>query len=629
MSAPTARAQGSAFTYQGNLTGSGGVPANGSYDFQFILADAVTNGSVVGPILTNAPVTVNDGLFTTTLDFGGAPWNSSPRWLQLGVRTNQPPSTNAPPPYVILTPRQPITLAPYSIRAESALALVGTLPDSQLSTNIPQLDQNDVFSQQVTLNNGVGNFNGTLSGTFSGTGTGTFSGSFAGAFTGDGSGATNLNVTNLGGVVQQNFNWQIVQGTAQQAVADNDYLTTNTAPTTLVLPANPPVGTTLRFSGSGAGGWVLSQGAGQSIITGTLGLPAGRTWATNAAFVNTTMRNWQAAAASADGTKLAAVVNNGQIYVSQDAGATWTNRTTLVQAWSSIASSADGTHLAATVNGGDIYTSTNSGLTFGAQDTTNPLAWYSIASSADGIKLVAVVNNGYIYTSTDTGTNWTQRGAIHPYVAVASSADGVKLVAVAKNDKIYTSIDSGLSWTNRTTSPATPAWVAVASSADGTKLVAAAYQGQLYTSGDSGVTWTPRDSVRFWESVASSSDGNSLGAVVNAGQIYTSFDSGQNWTPRDTNQVWIAIACSANANRMVALVQNGYLYNTTAATSVGLGGALIGNQYSSIELQYIGNGQWMPLTFNGTFTSQYRYPRRDGVIRGQKRQRRPCKENSS
>jgi photosystem II stability/assembly factor-like uncharacterized protein len=66
-------------------------------------------------------------------------------------------------------------------------------------------------------------------------------------------------------------------------------------------------------------------------------------------------------ACSTDGTKLAAVVNNGYIYTSPDSGATWTEQTgASSRLWISIACSTDGTKLAALDNnwnsGGYIYT---------------------------------------------------------------------------------------------------------------------------------------------------------------------------------------------------------------------------------------------------------------------------------
>jgi hypothetical protein len=113
--APTlVRGQGAMFTYQGRLSDAG-RPANGSYDLQFALTDAALEGNYVGTTLTRAPVEVNDGLFTVMLDFGTGVFDGTPRWLEIGVRTNG--SADA---YLVLNPRQPITPAPYALFAVTA-----------------------------------------------------------------------------------------------------------------------------------------------------------------------------------------------------------------------------------------------------------------------------------------------------------------------------------------------------------------------------------------------------------------------------------------------------------------------------------------------------------------------------
>ena len=60
---------GTGFTYQGRLT-DGGKPANGVYDFRFILFDAAAGGAQVGPTVNKDDVPVTAGLFNITLDFG-------------------------------------------------------------------------------------------------------------------------------------------------------------------------------------------------------------------------------------------------------------------------------------------------------------------------------------------------------------------------------------------------------------------------------------------------------------------------------------------------------------------------------------------------------------------------------
>ena len=112
--AATAFAQGSAFTYQGKLTDGGSAPT-GAYDFRFILYNADAGGSQVGTTLTADDVAVTAGAFTVVLDFGPNIFDGQARWLELAVR--QGASTGV---YTVLSPRQPVTPAPYAIFAAKA-----------------------------------------------------------------------------------------------------------------------------------------------------------------------------------------------------------------------------------------------------------------------------------------------------------------------------------------------------------------------------------------------------------------------------------------------------------------------------------------------------------------------------
>ncbi len=104
--------QGTAFTYQGRLT-DGGNPPTGTYDLQFRLFDALSGGVQVGSTIQLDNVAVTNGLFTVQLDFGATPFgDNQARWLDLGVHPGALPVGN---PYTILTPRQPLTSAPYSL----------------------------------------------------------------------------------------------------------------------------------------------------------------------------------------------------------------------------------------------------------------------------------------------------------------------------------------------------------------------------------------------------------------------------------------------------------------------------------------------------------------------------------
>src|SRR5262245_20234467 len=100
----SARAQASAFTYQGRLLDSNSAPVTGNFQMQFKLHPASSGTNQIGTTLTNGPVSVSNGLFTVTIDFGAPAFDGNARWLEIGVRTNG--STNA---FNILSPTQPIT----------------------------------------------------------------------------------------------------------------------------------------------------------------------------------------------------------------------------------------------------------------------------------------------------------------------------------------------------------------------------------------------------------------------------------------------------------------------------------------------------------------------------------------
>ncbi|HEX3799896.1 MAG TPA: hypothetical protein VH413_14475 [Verrucomicrobiae bacterium] len=150
---PSARGQGTSFTYQGHLN-SNGASAAGNFDFQFGLYTNVATGNLVTSLVTNSDIIVSNGLFTTALSFGNV-FNGASCWLEIGVRTNG--STGA---FMILTPRQMITPAPYAIMANSASNLLGTLPATQLSGALPASAVAGAFSNAVTFINATNIFVG-------------------------------------------------------------------------------------------------------------------------------------------------------------------------------------------------------------------------------------------------------------------------------------------------------------------------------------------------------------------------------------------------------------------------------------------------------------------------------------
>jgi hypothetical protein len=126
----TARAQGTAFTYQGRLNNSSG-PANGFYDFEFSLyPNSAGTGSKVGSTIAATDIVVTNGLFSVALDFGDV-FSGNDTWLAVSVRSNGVGS------YTGLTPLQELTPTPYAIFATTSSNVSGTLPASQITGTIP------------------------------------------------------------------------------------------------------------------------------------------------------------------------------------------------------------------------------------------------------------------------------------------------------------------------------------------------------------------------------------------------------------------------------------------------------------------------------------------------------------
>ena len=350
-------AQGTAFTYQGRLNDSG-APANGSYDLTFALFNTNVTGTALAGPLTNSATAVSNGLFTVTLDFSNR-FDGTPRWLEIGVRTNGASG------FTTLSPRQPLTPTPYAIFANTASNLSGTLPAAQLAGTLPP-SAFAGYTNTVALTNGGNLFAGTFSGIFSGI--------FNGSLFGNGGGVTNVNVTNLTGVLADNqlpantafvnsnqtfsganiftnFNnsfqgsffgnglvgWIATNGTAIQAAIDHGYLLTSPQLVTVTLPASANPGDIIRISGAGASGWQIRESPGQSILGNfasysncyPVGLP-------NSA-------NYQDVAASVDGTRMYAVGSGVTgVQVSSNSGYTWSQAGTLSPFCRSVACSANG-----------------------------------------------------------------------------------------------------------------------------------------------------------------------------------------------------------------------------------------------------------------------------------------------
>ncbi|MCY7375206.1 MAG: hypothetical protein LH472_04455 [Pyrinomonadaceae bacterium] len=110
-----AAAQGTGFNFQGRMN-DGTNPANGSYDLQFRLYDAIMGGTPIGALAARPNTTLINGVFSVTLDFGVTAFNSPDSvFIEIGVRPNGSPNA-----YTILGPRQQLTVVPFAVRARNS-----------------------------------------------------------------------------------------------------------------------------------------------------------------------------------------------------------------------------------------------------------------------------------------------------------------------------------------------------------------------------------------------------------------------------------------------------------------------------------------------------------------------------
>lgn len=225
-------AQTTAFTYQGRLSDGVGA-ANGTYDFEFVVFAAATGGTPVAGPAGLSGVTVSNGFFTVTLDFGVGIFTGAERWLELGVRTNGSTSFTA------LSPRTEITPTPYALHAQ----------------NVASGGVTGTHSAGVTFDNPAN--------------------VFVGAFGGDGTGITNVNAATLEGLSATAF-WQL-GGNAASIPGANFLGTTDNQPLELkvnggrAMRLEPALETPNVIGGVGANS--VTPGVRGATIAGG-GLPA-------------------------------------------------------------------------------------------------------------------------------------------------------------------------------------------------------------------------------------------------------------------------------------------------------------------------------------------------------------------
>jgi len=583
----------------------------------------VTNGIPDTVPITNSAVAVSNGLFSVTLDFGAGLFTGNNYWLDIGVRAVG--LTNFTP----LLPRQPLLPTPYAIFATGASNVLGTLSATQLTGTVPSAQIAGTYSGTVNFPNSTNMFAGTFTGngttltkldatqltlgtvadarlstniallnanqTFTGGNTFTSSNFFNGA----------NNFTNRGNNFTGSFfgnglvGWIPVSGPLVQAVPDTGYLLTNTLFTTVAMPVTPSlyVGDIVRIAGAGPGGWRALANTNQSFL-GNFSSYKNSLWLT----ATVTGTKWYSLAAAASGTRIYGTCSTG-IFSSTDSGHTWTGPIGgFTGTWYGIDTSADGNTVYAVATTKAIQISNSGGVSWLPVPSITASNCTAVACSADGTKAIVAVNSGQLFITSNSGGSWSAVSAAGGggWTALTYSGDG-STYAAAKGNAVYSSaVGSGVSVAANLTG--------LVSSSDGSKLVACANPGGIYTSTNSGTSWVATAApTANWNCLAASADCSRLVAGISNGIIYASVNFGANWSPLNaTNQIWSALASSADGSVLAGGSNpgtGGTIFYSSAAqksTSSTTNGVIVGSQGSAVELQYIGNNQFMPVSSTGS-----------------------------
>lgn len=249
------------------------------------------------------------------------------------------------------------------------------------------------------------------------------------------------------------------------------------------------------------------------------------------------------AAGPSDGTTLLALVDTGELYASNDQGATWAVRASLpVSDASGLIAGSSPSVLYLASRTGTVYRSADAGATWSATGsvTASDVADLTGLPSGD---LVALTRTGTVFASGDLGASWMGRGTL-PASNLASMTLGANggLYVLAETGEVSRSADEGVTWS-------TVGVIAVPDAVEirrrDTDLVVLTGTGLTYVSSDHGATWSAVGTVSQVGMTGLAALGGGLAAVSREGLVARSA-SGAAWN-------WVG---SVNQLSVVALAND-------------------------------------------------------------------------
>jgi photosystem II stability/assembly factor-like uncharacterized protein len=293
-------------------------------------------------------------------------------------------------------------------------------------------------------------------------------------------------------------------------------------------------------------------------------------------------KQWKKLDISDTGQFQTAVAEMSKIFVSHDYGVTWIESFTELS-WNSVSLNGRGDiQLACTLT--SVYESKDYGISWSVVDFNTAVVNAELITTALNknkekynyiIGLITNSNNGWF--SINSGKNFNQISlspkSPNPFLLgnckIGSSYDAIFQTIVVNNGKVFTSRNYGITW-NEVVHPVVNTnkqWKDVAISENGKYQTAVAFNDNIYVSDNFGKNWTLRGIVNSWESIKISSNGQIQIAVASNNRIYRSNDYGVNWSTINhpvllTNKNWRSVSISKDGKYQTAVAFNGNIHTS-------------------------------------------------------------------
>jgi hypothetical protein len=276
----------------------------------------------------------------------------------------------------------------------------------------------------------------------------------------------------------------------------------------------------------------------------------GNVWYTIPQF-NTVDFAWGEPSLSQDGTYMLLLDQQGYLYVSQNAGTSWTTRVTdFVRFWEWSSMSNTGMYMLASSLDDGVYSSQNYGSTWTHILSTEFSDVAFVYVSFDGsTQFVGYIPNGVLVVSYDNGNTWNNNSIrTGNWYDIVQSTGSNYMILYEYPGSLFISSDAGVSFTE--TMALNNNWISAAVSSNGSVQVAVVENGLIYLSTDYGATFnTTLDATsRYYSFVLLNSTGSTIYAGGYNIPVFISSNTGVSWTTLTSGNVTVKGAALSNGN---------------------------------------------------------------------------------